>query len=1281
VVVAIGCGAVDGAPTSMDRVGTSQQGLSTGYAAGSLVIPMDTTYQDSGTLKAFGLVYKLLSSNVPVAWVVKTGKLQGGVDFVASGKDLQTGASIANYGYRGGPFVIDSANRAAALPIVQAWQASNTTAVHDMTATFGADVQRTLVAAPRIAVFVDGNEDIAFAYLNAAGVPDSLKNPWPAMKLASYAGHPDVLTEAQVAGPTTGGAYDGVLLNGDGTPAWCQLTSMHYDAPGNQEAIREVRGWLSASPNTHAYMECAAAETFENSLNGRFLTTSGITNQGKGPNPTQDLHPDIPFTQYDGTFTAVGGSVSVINLASQSTLYSSDVTLLNLSGDPATSDVAWMTGHVDGDTTKGKVSYLVGHQYSATLPISKNPRTNGIRLFLDGLFETDCASATSQPTLSLSLSAPGAVTGTRITYTITYANSGPGVANNVTLIDPLPSGTTFVSATNGGGGSGGNVTWSLGNLSVNETGSVSFTVAVAQNGTYADQAKLDYVVGVTPKEQLSNTTSTVVGTGAGSSDLSVSATDSPDPVAPGGTITYAVNVGNAGPDASGAVTVTDSLPAGSSFSGGTGTGWSCAASGGTITCTHAAIAAGGSAPLSIALTAPASTGTVSNTISVTSPTPDPASGNNTVTTTTTVQESADLSVAETASPDPVPAGAPLAYNVKVASAGPNPSGAVTYTDTLPSGAAFVGATGAGWTCSASGQHVTCTHAGLASGEQAPLTLSVAAPSSTGTITNTGTVSSPANDPSPGNNTVTTQTTVGPASADLAVTMTGAPGTVATGGTISYAVGVTNAGPSPSGSVTVSDPLPAGTAFQSATGSGWTCSQAGGTVACTHAALSSGASAPLALNVTAPNAAGTVTNTVTVAGAAGDPSNANNTATTMTTVNPPPDADLSVSMTASPDPVGVGGNVAYALVVQNAGPASSGAITVTDPLPAGASFASATGSGWTCSASGTTVTCTHAVLASGDAAPLTLNLTAPTTPGTITNTVMASSTSPDPSGLNNTATTTTTVTAAAGTGADLSLTVSITPDPVQAGAPATYTVTASNAGPDASGPVTFTDTLPAGATVQTATGDGWTCTPSGGMVTCSHDGIADGASATVTLTIIVPQASGTLTNTATVTSTTADPSDGNNTVVTTTMIGGGTDAAGTCAADGDCGGPSSGLVCDDATMSCASGCRGQGGNGCPAGEVCTSVDTTIGQCATADSGNDAAGNQGGGDGSIDAGPLPDAASSGGGPVPDDGSIEGGGLSCTTAPGRGGDRGIPVFASAVGLALLRVRRRGHRRRRGA
>ncbi|MDB4934600.1 MAG: uncharacterized protein JWP87_1572 [Labilithrix sp.] len=615
-------------------VATVSQPLVRGFGAGSLVVPMDTTYQNAGTLQAFGLVYALLRAGVPVHWAIKAGKAEGASDFTASATDRKTGAVVTNYAYRGGPFVIDAADRAAALPIVDAWLATKTTAVHDTTAAFNADIRKSLAAAPRIAVFVDGNEVIAFRYLNAAGIPDSTGKAWPAAKANAYPTYPDVLQPAAIRGPVVGGKPDGALLRSDGTPAYCQVTSMHYASPADEEVVREVRAWLDSGPLTHAFMECHATTTFENAANGRFLTTNGLVSEAR-PSPLTNRHPDSPFAQYDGTFTSVGGSVPAMGVPAGSALHATDTTLVNLSTAPVSSRIVWMTGFLDGNPAKGKVSYLGGHEYDTKVPISTNPEANGVRLFLDSLFESECASTNAQPSVSLVKSAPAAVNEATLTYTLAYANGGPGIADNAVISDPIPAGATFVSATGGGTLAGGVVTWNLGNLASGASGSVTLTVDLPANATYANQATLDYRVSLTPKQITSNGVTTT-RTSTPIADLSLTVTDSPDPVASKGALAYTVNVSNGGPQAAPAVVVTLTLPAGATYASATGTGWTCTSAAGAVTCTNASVPVGAAPTLTIDVTAPPGPATATSTVSVSSSAADPAAANNSVTVTTVV---------------------------------------------------------------------------------------------------------------------------------------------------------------------------------------------------------------------------------------------------------------------------------------------------------------------------------------------------------------------------------------------------------------------------------------------------------------------------------------------------------------------------------------------------------------------------------------------------------------------------------------------------------------------
>ncbi|HEV2843107.1 MAG TPA: DUF11 domain-containing protein [Chthoniobacterales bacterium] len=109
--------------------------------------------------------------------------------------------------------------------------------------------------------------------------------------------------------------------------------------------------------------------------------------------------------------------------------------------------------------------------------------------------------------------------------------------------------------------------------------------------------------------------------------------------------------------------------------------------------------------------------------------------------------------------------------------------------------------------------------------------------------------------------------------------------------------------------------------------------------------------------------------------------------------------------------------------------------------------------------------------------------------------------------------------------DLALTKSDSPDPVQAGSNLTYTITISNLSPRAAFNAIMTDTLPAGVTFVSATPSQGFCTGAS-TVTCHLDSIVGQTTATVTL-VVTPTAAGTLSNTATVSTTSQEFNLSNN----------------------------------------------------------------------------------------------------------------------------------------------------------
>ncbi len=234
------------------------------------------------------------------------------------------------------------------------------------------------------------------------------------------------------------------------------------------------------------------------------------------------------------------------------------------------------------------------------------------------------------------------------------------------------------------------------------------------------------------------------------------------------------------------------------------------------------------------------------------------------------------------------------------------------------------------------------------------------------------------------------------------------------------------------------------------------------------------------------------------------------------------ADLSITKTDLPDPVVAGTDLTYTITATNSGPGDTPDVEISDPLPPGTTFVSATPSaGAACSSppvgGAGTVTCTWAG-ATGAGVARTLTLVVHVDPGvlhgsTITNTatavssVLAIDASADTLVINR---------------SSLAVTKDDVPDPVIAGEDITYTITATNNGPSVASNIQISDPLPPSTTLVSATpsaGGGCMSPPVGetGTVTCTWAGITGvGVVRTLTLAVYVPLTAAdgsTVTNTA------------------------------------------------------------------------------------------------------------------------------------------------------------------------
>jgi uncharacterized repeat protein (TIGR01451 family) len=210
--------------------------------------------------------------------------------------------------------------------------------------------------------------------------------------------------------------------------------------------------------------------------------------------------------------------------------------------------------------------------------------------------------------------------------------------------------------------------------------------------------------------------------------------------------------------------------------------------------------------------------------------------------------------------------------------------------------------------------------------------------------------------------------------------------------------------------------------------------------------------------------------------------------------PNADVDLAITKTDSVDPVVAGQPLSYLLSVSNAGPSTATGVVITDTLPGGVTYTSAS-NGCVYNAGSRTVSCATSDVGSGSVVSATVQVRVdPATTGSLLNNATVSTLDTDTNASNNTAQATTTIT----TSSDLSLSMTA-PGSVIAGDFITYTLAISNTGPSDARGVVLQDDFPAGTSYISAS---IPCSVQGHRLTCNQGVVAASNRTNVTITLRV-----------------------------------------------------------------------------------------------------------------------------------------------------------------------------------
>jgi|GEM_PF-512680 len=623
--------------------------------------------------------------------------------------------------------------------------------------------------------------------------------------------------------------------------------------------------------------------------------------------------------------------------------------------------------------------------------------------------------------------------GDLVKWTITVKNNGPDPANDVVLTDLLPSGLIIRSTTQ----VYSNGKWSVGSLSVGSSLTFEIVTLVNKTGSFVNRVS---VVGREYDYNPSNNNASKSISVPNAADLAIVKVVNNTRPNYGDLVKWTLTVRNIGPDAATGVNVSDVLPSGLIYQSATPSVGSYSNGIWTI----GDLAKGASQTLDI-ICKVNKTGIIKNVASVTGNEYDIDKSNNRDDAFINVSKAADLAVIKKVNKTNPNYGDLVKWTITVKNNGPDPANDVVLTDVLPSGLVIKSTTGnysnGKWSIGLLGVGKSLTFE------------IVTLVNKTGSFVNRVSVVGREYDYNPSNNNASKSISV-PNAADLAIGKVVNNTRPNYGDLVKWTLTVRNIGPDAATGVNVSDVLPSGLIYQSATPSVGSYSNGIWTIG----DLAKGASQTLDI-VCLVNKTGVIKNVASVSGNEYDIDKSNNRA--QASVNVAKAADLSIIKTVNESAPNYLKLVKWTLTVTNNGPDVATGVNVSDVLPSGLVYQSATPSVGSYSNGIWTI----GDLAKGISQTLDIVCLVNKT-GVIKNVASISGNEYDVDKSNNRDDAFINVSKAA----DLAVIKKVNKTNPNYGDLVKWTITVKNNGPDPANDVVLTDVLPSGLVIKSTTGN-------------------------------------------------------------------------------------------------------------------------------------------------------------------------------------------------------------------